>query len=241
MRKVLLWVAFMAGCLFNTFNATAQSDHKLSLGVGELSHAYLHQFIQNFSMVDWEYPGDNEHGTYRYQDRFLTSFPITANLHYECTIGDHFGLGICFGYDYMRMHHDTDVWTSTGDEINHYGETNTIWETHSEFGKIYRHIFNIMPEATIYWFKKRHVAMYSQLAAGIRLNVEKEINESPYASETNTLAEHHFTCHVSAVGVEFGGRSWRGFAQIGYGAQGITQLGVKHNFQGISKSEKEEE
>lgn len=237
MKKLFLGVAFMVSALFN---ATAQSDQKLSLGVGMFSHSYLKQFVENFSMVDYCYPGDHEHGTYKYQDRFMHSFPLTANLHYECTVGKHFGLGLCFTYDYMRMDHETETWTSIGDEPIGNGDTRTIWDIRNESGKIYRHTFNIMPEVTVYWFKKRHVALYSQVAAGIRFNVEKETDDFTDNAETS-LTEKHFTCHISAVGAEFGGPAWRGYAQFGYGAQGISQFGVKHIFQGIDKSEKEEE
>lgn len=237
MKRLLLEVVFMASALFN---AAAQSEQKLSLGVGMLSHSYLKQFVENFTLVDYWFPGEHDHGTYRYQDRFMHSVPLTASLHYECTVGKHFGFGMCFTYDYMRMDHDTEIWTSIGDEPMDNGDTRTIWDVNHEYGKIYRHIFNIMPEVTIYWFKKRHVALYSQVAAGVRFNMEKETIDFT-ERETTSLTERHFTCHVSAVGAEFGGRAWRGYAQIGYGAQGISQVGVKHTFQGIDKSEKEED
>lgn len=237
MKRIALVVAFISCALYNV---AAQSDQKLSLGVGVLSHAYLKQFVENFTIVDYWFPGEHDHGTYRYQDRFMHSVPLTASLHYECTVGKHFGFGMCFTYDYMRMHHDTEIWTENGTTTRYDGEICTQWEISNETGSIYRHTFNLMPEVTIYWFKKRHVALYSQVAAGIRFNVEKETID--YSNrETTSLQEKHFTCHISVAGVEVGGSSWRGYATLGYGAQGISQIGVKHTFQGINKGEKDED
>lgn len=237
MRKLFLGVAFFVA---GTFSAMAQPEHKLSLGVGTFSHAYIRQFIDNFTEYDWAYPGDQDHGTYKFQEKYLYSLPMTASLHYECSVGNHVALGLDFSYDYMRMGHKTEIWTDAGTEPGYNGGTRTKWDITHEKGSIYRHIFNIMPEVTIYWFKKRHVALYSQLSAGIRFNVEKETILATGAA-TTSLQERHFTCHVSAVGAEFGGQAWRGYATYGYGAQGICQLGVKHIFQGIEKEEKKEE
>lgn len=230
MKRYLLGIVFV---IVGALNVLAQSEHKMSFGVGILSHPYNRQFL--FSLMEdlSDYPDDNDHGTYKFQDKIVHSFPLTTSLHYECSVGKHFAFGLCFAYDYMRMEHHTEVWTSVGDEISDNGEIHTIWDRTYESGSIYSHIFNIMPEVTIYWFKKRHVALYSQISAGLRFNVEKETIYCTHA-ETASLTEHHFTCQVSPVCAEFGGPVWRGFAEFGYGAQGIYQLGVKHIFQGIN-------
>ena len=41
----------------------------------------------------------------------------------------------------------------------------------------------------------------------------------------------------SPVAVEVGGPYWRGNIEIGYGAQGVVQYGVRHIFKGKEKSE----
>lgn len=235
MKKVLLNILLCFGALFSCF---AQSEHRISLGVGLFSYEYINEWLDERADVDYYYPGSNDHGTYEYPDNDLKSLPNNLNLHYECTLGKHFGVGLCLNYDRFRMHNETEVITSVGEQTSPQGVVHTLWNSYNESGNIHRHIFSIMPEATVYWFKKNHVAMYSKLGAGVRWKINKKTVYTPQLKKTEDK-DTHFCCQISPVCVEVGGHYWRAYVEIGYGIQGIGQVGVKHTFRGTGKNTEE--
>lgn len=236
MKKVIFCICIFFGTLFSSY---AQPDHRISLGVGLFSYAYIDELIWEHTDVDYYYPDVDDYGTYEYTEEKLQSLPTNLNLHYECTLGKHFGIGLCLGYDYFKMRQETEYVTTVGEEVSPRGYRYPVWDSRHEYGKLYRHVLSFMPEATVYWFKKRHVAMYSKLAAGVRFNIEKRVVCSKDTEETR-LADRHFYCQVSPVCVEVGGQYWRGFVEAGFGAQGVIQYGVKHTFKG-KKGQTDEE
>ena len=238
MKKFFLSIIFCFVALFTCF---AQVEHRISFGVGVFSHAYLSEFFSEFDDVDRYYPSpyDEPCDDYEYTDKWICSLPFNANLHYELAIGKHFGVGLCAGYDYIRMKHETEIIQTNTTEQNSYGSYNT-WDSFTEYGRLHRHILYFMPEVYVYWFKRSHVAMYSKIGAGMRFNIEKKTYVHERYQYTR-LEEKHFYFHAAPVGVEFGGQKWRGFAEIGYGAQGITQYGVRYTIKGKEKESNTEE
>lgn len=237
MKKQILSIIFLFGA---TFSILAQTEHRLSAGIGLFSHAYIDEFVwENCTDIDYWYPGPSDHGTYEYPEETLKTFPININFHYECTLGKHWGIGLCLGYDYLGMDQRTEIITSLGETKSPEGATYTSWDRTYKDGELHRHILMVMPEATIYYFKKKYISMYGKLAAGVRFNIEKREFDNSSAGETETRKEHNFYCQVSPACVEAGGKSWRGFVEIGYGAQGIYQCGVKHIFKSKEKEETE--
>lgn len=228
MKKIVLGFILAGGVLSNCF---AQSEHRISLGAGLFGHAYINEIVQELEKREYCYPGPKDHGTYTYLDQSLRSLPTSINLHYEHTLGNHFGVGICLGYDRLKMRQEIEVITSVGEQTSSFGERYTVWESSHESAYLRRHVLMILPEFTVYWFKKNHVAMYSKVAPGIRFSVDQRKIYISHKEETE-IKDFHFTCQGSPVCVEFGGQYWRGFAEFGYGAQGIAQFGVKHTFRG---------
>ena len=229
MKKLILtmFLSFMAilPCL-------PWNSHRFSFGIGMFSHAYNDEVAWEGSDVDWAFPGPHDHGTYEYNtERNLQTWPLNFNLHYELTLGRHFGIGLCLGYDYQKMRQKILTIYSVGEHIDIDGETRTKWESFYDKGDLYRHILFFMQEVSAYWFKREYVAMYSKIAAGARFNVEKKVYDGS-RPESTKLCERHFYCQVSPVCFEVGGKIWRGFAEFGYGGQGIAQLGVKYIIKG---------
>ncbi|MBR2261594.1 MAG: hypothetical protein IJ916_07830 [Paludibacteraceae bacterium] len=236
MKKVLFNILLCFGSLFSCF---AQPEHRISLGFGLFSYAYIDEFIWEHTDVDYWYPGVDDYGTYEYTEEKLQSLPVNLNLHYECTLGKHFGIGLCLGYDRIRMRQETEYVTTVGEEVSPRGYRYPVRDTRYEYGRLYRHVLSVMPEATVYWFKRQHVAMYSKLAAGVRFNIEKRVISTMNTEDTR-LADRHFYCQVSPVCVEVGGQYWRGFVEGGFGAQGVIQYGVKHTFKGKKEQSNED-
>ncbi len=89
--------------------------------------------------------------------------------------------------------------------------------------------FTIMPAAKFNWLRKDHFGMYSKLAAGVTFAKFKYENESGNNSN-NTDNLVHFNWQASLIGIEAGGSRLRGFAELGFGEQGIGLLGIRYKF-----------
>lgn len=71
--------------------------------------------------------------------------------------------------------------------------------------------------------------MYSKFAAGVRFNFEKrEFFNS--RSDITEYKEYHIYFQGSPVCFEVGSKNLRFFGELGYGAQGMGQFGVKYTF-----------
>jgi len=81
--------------------------------------------------------------------------------------------------------------------------------------------YSFMPSVKFNWLRKNHFGMYSKAAAGIL--VQHASNDATTKNYTN------FVYHLSALGIEFGGQL-RGFAELGWGEQGVFLAGLRYKF-----------
>lgn len=231
MKNIILGIACSLGTVFSGF---AQFEHRISYTFGFVSRAYQQQKENQLKHQEYVFPGPKDHGTYEYTDEHLLSSPFVFNFQYDCSLHKHIGVGLAMGYERERLYQEATVIRSIGEHTSPFGNTYTSWSTEYKDGILKRHILYIMPEVTIYWFKKRHVAMYSKGAIGARFNFEKRdfmlYNESPKSSA-------NLYYQVSPVAVEVGGPYWRGVIEFGTGAQGFFQYGVRHIIKGREVSE----
>lgn len=84
--------------------------------------------------------------------------------------------------------------------------------------------FVIMPSVKAYWFRKKHVAMYSKLALGLTMldgfdDKDSERNYSPF-----------FAGQAGAVCIQAGGKHVRGYLETGGGMQGFITGGLSISF-----------
>lgn len=248
MKNTILKTVFSSLLLLGTSSIChAKPEHRISLGAGLISYSYLDEIFDENSEIDICLPDFSEDKiagvtTDEFAWRELQTLPITINLHYECTLGKHFGVGLCIGYDYQRMSLDIDKYTYTGEVAFHdeiLGDiTHEDYNYRNESGELTRHKIYIMPEATFYYFKKEHVSMYGKLAAGVSFTKIKRENVNEETRGTK-LNDHTLSFQVSPVGLEIGNKNICGFMEYGFGTQGLAQFGVKHTFQKKGKGSAE--
>ena len=95
-------------------------------------------------------------------------------------------------------------------------------------------VISPMGGAKFPWFYKSHFSMYSKFAAGLMLmhqtgaEYSEKGSEETQKSESNTSVNVAF--QVNPVCLDFGGGRFRGFAEFGYGNQGICTAGVRWIF-----------
>jgi len=124
----------------------------------------------------------------------------------------------------------TNYWGTVGVEYVHFlnpslglGGVVTAsgckWGSKADYATTY---ISVMPTLKWSWLRKAHFGMYSKVAAGVMF-----VSNSPDGSSSKSAT--HFTGQVSPLCVEFGG-ALRGFAELGFGEQGILNLGLRYKF-----------
>lgn len=87
----------------------------------------------------------------------------------------------------------------------------------------------LMPAVKFDWLRREAVSLYSKLGAGVTWRQEKREFEGDNAQYNSDKTEAHFNWQVSLLGVEAGKRL-RGFAELGFGEQGLFIAGVRYRF-----------
>lgn len=107
-------------------------------------------------------------------------------------------LGFTFGYQKFEVEHFVADYSSFTSEISYY---------------------NFMVRGDYTYFRREWVQLYSGAGLGLAVVMEEDVDEK----ETET--EYWFAFHVNALGVRVGKRV-AGFAELGFGFNGILAAGV---------------
>ena len=98
-------------------------------------------------------------------------------------------------------------------------------------GKRNSNYYTIMPAVIFNWLRKSRWGMYSKLGAGYtRGNYSTTGKDSSGNDTRSTSNNNFFNFQVSLVGIEAGNRSVRGFAELGFGEQGLIHGGIRFRF-----------
>ena len=114
----------------------------------------------------------------------------------------------------------------------------------SDGGKIYEQgdpthdsFVSLMPAVKWRYLARPAFGMYMKAAAGLAANIQSSVERRTEGSSgevvtTTTPAEVSagFAFQLTALGIEFGGARLRGFAELGFGMQGIVLAGMKWGF-----------
>ena len=143
----------------------------------------------------------------RYQnDKFLGPFSAEYFYHVSPLVGVG-GIGV-------YNHHSQDVLQS--DEVT---------------GKRTSDYFTIMPAVKFNWLRKHKWGMYSKVGLGYTRAEFKTTGKDSSGSYTkDSSGDNFFNFQVSLVGIEAGNRSMRGFAELGFGEQGLIHGGLRFRF-----------
>lgn len=90
------------------------------------------------------------------------------------------------------------------------------------------HCFSILGSGKIYYKNFPHFGMYAKIQAGVELASGNMIEDDHITEEKKI--KPHLAFQGTPLGLEFGGKTLRGFAEIGIGTQGIWSIGIKKQF-----------
>ena len=96
----------------------------------------------------------------------------------------------------------------------------------------------VMPTVKAMWIENKTIGLYSKVAAGICIASNKaemtngvtERNPGELTNQIKSDKGTRFAYQISAIGFEIGSKRLRGFAELGYGFQGIGQVGICYKF-----------
>ncbi len=217
---VLLFIGFSFSCL-------AQPEHRIAFSVGFYNHSFL---CAEYESSDHYY---NEYEMYDYYSNNdsiicignrteIKSKPLNFNFHYECMLGERAGIGMFLGYCNLRMkqYSETDITirSSRHESYIHY------------FGELHRHVISFMPELIVNYIKREHVAIYGKIGVGFSFDFKNDIIYENSQSDGKITMRMNSCFQFTPLSIEVGGVDWRGFAEFGYGYQGVAQVGVKYTF-----------
>lgn len=86
-----------------------------------------------------------------------------------------------------------------------------------------------MPAVKFNWLNRDVVGLYSKLAVGATHRSEKKTYEDE-SREGREYCDFHVNFQVSLLGVELGSQNLRGFAEFGFGEQGMLSVGARYKF-----------
>ena len=143
---------------------------------------------------------------------------MTFNASYMHTRNDYVSLGGTVGYSHgdMTNHDDFDK-KVTGDCIS------------------------AMASVRAYWFRNPGCRLYSGASLGVQMQFRRNnifpYDANPYSSKPAipmSKIEHETkvvpAVQLSPIGIELGGETVKAFAELGLGAQGLAQAGVRVRF-----------
>ena len=108
-------------------------------------------------------------------------------------------------------------------------ETKDIFIINDKYGEAKNTFFTVMPAAKFNWLRKKNFGMYSKVGAGLTFASKKE-DYSKGSVENQSENKVGFNFQVSALGIEAGSETFRGFVELGVGEQGVALAGVRVKF-----------
>ena len=98
----------------------------------------------------------------------------------------------------------------------------------ADAGNLINTYYTVLPAVKFDWLRRRNFGLYSKLGLGATIRHEKIADNPLGKDDSDTQA--HFNWQASLVGFEAGSPCIRGFAELGFGEQGIFLAGVRYKF-----------
>lgn len=201
------------------YGQTNKHEIRANFGMGVDSHVkdVCNQYIENFDMENSSPFG-------------LRGLQAAGTLEYFYHLNKHWAIGANLGI----AESEAEARVKWGDKVKD-GDTFSY-----VFGGIIYCLFPtsdiqihtnsqfLMPSVKYSWIASNHFRLYTKAALGIqhyKLDAIGKSNSYPETHENNCKVAYQF----SPVGIEVGGERMRGFLELGYGKQGLYNIGILVN------------
>lgn len=113
--------------------------------------------------------------------------------------------------------------------FNHH--TQDVLQSEQVTGKRTSNYFTILPAVKFNWLRKHKWGMYSKVGLGYtRAEYKTTGKDSEETYTKDSSGDNFFNFQASLVGIEAGNRNVRGFAELGFGEQGLIHGGIRFLF-----------
>lgn len=147
----------------------------------------------------------------------------------EAVFGEKYNDGSFVGPISMEYYYHIKPWIGVG-AMAVYGQLSQDSQKDGEkVGQKTNRYFTVMPAVKFDWLRRDVVGLYSKLGVGATLRNEKREFDGERSKYNSDKTDVHVNWQVSLIGVELG-KSLRGFAELGFGEQGVAQIGVRYRF-----------
>ena len=105
-----------------------------------------------------------------------------------------------------------------------------------DIGYAKKYYISLMPAVKFDWLRKENFGLYSKIAIGATYMYEKEVQEKDDSGneigekEVHSESKWMGNFQASLLGIEAGSQKLRGFAEFGFGEQGIVLVGARYKF-----------
>ena len=134
-----------------------------------------------------------------------------------------------FGPVTAEYFYHVNKWLGVGGLFTYGQNKQDVYNLGTKDGKdVFRYI-SLLPAVKFDWFRRKHYGLYSKIGLGATFRNEKYTSDTN-AANNDSNADVHLNWQLSALGVEAGGSSLRGFVELGFGEQGIAVIGLRYKF-----------
>ena len=225
-RKLLI-AATIILCGTTSVNANAQTKsvtynrHEIGVSVGYGPTSQMFDGIANFAAIAMEatitsiFTGGNYTGYSYGETKELPVFSVEYYYHVNSVVG--IGGYAAYTGTYRDLY---DVWKDNNNGVVHKNNC----------GKARHHNLSFIPTLKFDWLRREHIGLYSKAGVGITIMNETQKDDKNSngidKSETSVIPNIQLTF----IGCEAGNQTWRGFAELGLGEQGLCAAGVRYKF-----------
>lgn len=116
------------------------------------------------------------------------------------------------------------------------GDGTATVKSKEKIGHAKKYYVTLMPAVKFDWLRQKNFGLYSKVAFGLTYMHEKEIQETDDQGHDIGEKEVHSDSsfmgnfQLSILGIEGGSQTIRGFAELGFGEQGILLAGIRYKF-----------
>lgn len=223
-----LYHALLAALLIMTALPVSaqQTRHELRAGLAIGEDPHLQHRFDDYLKA---YPLDDDGGICGWNGggpEWSAHLEYFYHLNQRWAVGGSVGIGtssksayLPWDEKYNPEHPDPVTYVIGGIAYSLFPETELTLRSHSYFA---------MPTVKYTWYGHNRFRLYSKAGLGLqyyRLNVTSHIPPIPEWDEHKLKMAYQ----LSAVGIEVGGERMRGFTELGYGRQGIFNMGILVN------------
>ena len=223
----LLIAATILLCGATSVNANAQTTsvnynrHELGVTVGYAPTSQLFDAIGDFAAIVIEATATTivTGGTYTgYTYGEVQELPVFS-LEYYYHINPVVGIGGYVSYT-----------GSTRDLYLNWRDNSNDRNRKEYCGKARHNNISIIPTFKFDWMRREHIGLYSKAGVGITImnETQKDDKNSKGVDQSETSVVPNI--QLTLIGLEAGNQTWRGFAEIGLGEQGLANAGVRYKF-----------